>query len=73
MRTVAGQGDYLAGETIDSHVVWDVMARWHFTESLSAYVKIDNALDEVYVAALRPAGLRPGLERTAYVGLSYRL
>ena len=73
MRTVAGQGAFMPGETIDSHVVWDVMARWQFTESLSTYVKIDNALDEVYVAALRPAGLRPGLERTAYVGLSYRL
>ena len=73
MRTVAGQGPFVADESIDSHVVWDVMARWQFTESLSTYIKVDNLFDEVYVAARRPAGLRPGLDRTAYIGLSYRL
>ena len=73
MRTVAGQGAYLPEETIDSHVVWDVLARWHFTDSLSTYVKVDNLFDETYVAARRPAGVRPGLARTAYVGLSFRL
>ena len=73
MRTVAGQGSYEPGETIDSHVVWDLMARWQFTESLSTYIKVDNLFDEIYVAAQRPAGLRPGLDRTAYIGLSFRL
>src|SRR5690606_22818259 len=37
MRTVAGQGPYLDRETVDSHVVWDLLARWHFTDSLSSY------------------------------------
>jgi len=73
MRTVAGQGSFKPEETIDSHVVWDLMARWQFTDSLSTYVKVDNLFDEVYVAAQRPAGLRPGLDRTAYIGLSFRL
>jgi Fe(3+) dicitrate transport protein len=73
MRTVAGQGAYLPEESIDSHVVWDVLARWHFTDTLSTYVKVDNLFDETYVAARRPAGVRPGLDRTAYVGLSFRL
>jgi Fe(3+) dicitrate transport protein len=73
MRTVAGQGAYLPEESIDSHVVWDVLARWHFTDTLSTYVKIDNLFDETYVAARRPAGVRPGLDRTAYVGLSFSL
>lgn len=73
MRTVAGQGAYLDTETVESHVVWDVLARWRFTESLSSYVKVDNLFDETYVAARRPAGVRPGLERTAYVGLSFSL
>jgi len=73
MRTVAGQGAYIETETVDSHVVWDMLARWHFTESLSSYVKVDNLFDETYVAARRPAGVRPGLERTAYIGLSFSL
>ncbi|HEX5765228.1 MAG TPA: TonB-dependent receptor, partial [Woeseiaceae bacterium] len=73
MRTVAGQGEFIDNETVDSHVTWDLLARWHFTESLSSYVKVENLLDETYVAARRPAGVRPGLERTAYVGLSFSL
>jgi len=73
MRTVAGQGAYLPAETIDSRLVWDVVGQWRFNESLSSYVKVDNLFDEVYAVSRRPAGLRPGLDRTAYVGLSYRL
>ena len=73
MRAVAGQGAFLPEETIDSHVVWDLVARWSFSDALSTYVKVDNLFDETYVAARRPAGARPGLERTAYVGVSFRL
>jgi Fe(3+) dicitrate transport protein len=73
MRAEAGQGAYLDAETIDSRVVWDLVASWQFSDSLSTYVKVDNLLDETYAAARRPAGLRPGLPRTAYVGLTYRL
>ena len=72
-RAVAGQGAYLPRETIESRVVWDVLGRFNMTEAFSAYVKVDNLLDETYVASRRPAGLRPGLERTAYIGLTYRL
>lgn len=73
MRTKAGQGSYDPQETIQSHVVWDAIATWQFTESLSTYVKLDNLFDASYVAARRPAGLRPGLPRTAYIGLTFRL
>ncbi len=73
MRTKAGQGEFDPQETIESHVVWDAIATWNFTESLSTYVKVDNLFDETYIAARRPAGVRPGLPRTAYVGLTFRL
>jgi Fe(3+) dicitrate transport protein len=73
MRTKAGQGTYEPLESIDSHVVWDAIATWNFTESLSTYIKVDNLLDETYIAARRPAGVRPGLPRTAYIGLTFRL
>ncbi len=73
MRTKAGQGAYDPQESTQSHVVWDAIATWNFTENLSTYIKIDNLFDETYVAARRPAGVRPGLPRTAYVGLTFRL
>jgi Fe(3+) dicitrate transport protein len=73
LRTRAGQGAFIPEESIDSHVVWDMVAAWQFTPQLSTYLKVDNLFDETYVAARRPAGVRPGLPRTAYLGLTYRL
>ena len=73
MRTVAGQGPSPASDSIDPHVVWDLFASWRFSDSISSYIKVDNLLDKTYVAARRPAGLRPGLERTAYLGLTFTL
>ncbi len=73
MRTQAGQGVYAPQATIESHTVWDMVAAYNVTEKLSTYVKVDNLFDETYVAARRPAGVRPGLPRTAYLGLTYRL
>ncbi|MFT5501501.1 MAG: Fe(3+) dicitrate transport protein [Woeseiaceae bacterium] len=73
MRSTAGQGTYEPADTIQSHIVWDLLARWRFTDSLSTYVKVDNLMDETYVASRRPAGVRPGLERTAYIGLTFEL
>ena len=54
-------------------MIVDFVAAWSLTQNLATYFKIDNLLDETYVAAPRPAGVRPGLPRTAYVGLTYRL
>lgn len=73
LRTKAGQGAFDPAESVDSRVVWDFVANWHFTDKLSTYVKVDNLLDKTYVAARRPSGVRPGLPRTAYLGVTYRL
>ena len=73
MRTRAGQGAFDAATTVDSHTVWDFVAGWDFNSQLSTYVKVDNLFDETYIAARRPAGVRPGLPRSAYVGFTYRL
>ena len=73
MRSKAGQGAFLPEESIDSHVIVDLVAAFSLTQNLSTYIKVDNLLDETYVAARRPAGVRPGLPRTAYVGITYRL
>lgn len=73
MRTKAGQGGFDPQETIQSRLVWDAIATWNFTENLSTYLKVDNLFDETYIAARRPAGVRPGLPRTAYIGLTFQL
>ena len=73
MRTRAGQGAIDPATAIPSHVVWDLTASWNFTSNLSTYLKLDNLFDETYVAARRPSGARPGLPRTAYLGLTFRL
>jgi Fe(3+) dicitrate transport protein len=73
LRTKAGQGAFVDTESIDARVVWDAVAAWNFTPKLSTYLKVDNLFDETYIAARRPAGVRPGLPRTAYLGLTYRL
>ncbi len=73
MRTQAGQGPIDPQDSIESHVVWDMTAAWRFTQQLSTYIKVDNLFDETYIAARRPSGARPGLPRTAYLGLTYRL
>lgn len=73
LRTKAGQGSFDEGESVAARMVWDMTGAWQFTPRLSTYVKVDNLFDKTYVAALRPAGARPGLPRTAYLGLTYRL
>lgn len=72
MRSKAGQGAFLPGETVGSHVVVDLVGAFSIRPNLATYVKVDNVLDETYIAARRPAGVRPGLPRTAYIGLTYR-
>jgi Fe(3+) dicitrate transport protein len=73
MRSSADQGPYEPAETVDAHTVLDIIARWQFTDNLSSYLKVDNLLDETYIASRRPAGVRPGLNRTAYLGLTFSL
>ena len=73
MRATAGQGAFDPADTIDSYVVWDLIGRWRWSDSVTTYVKVDNLFDETYIASRRPAGVRPGLERTAYLGVTLSL
>ncbi|MCH9027902.1 MAG: TonB-dependent receptor, partial [Proteobacteria bacterium] len=67
-RAVAGSGPILAGEGTDSKWVLDVSADYALTPKLDLFLRVENLLDETYIAALRPAGLRPGKDRSAFVG-----
>lgn len=71
MRTVAGQGPVPELESTDSHLLVDLSGGYTWRSKLRFYVQVRNLTDEAYVAARRPAGARPGIDRTALVGVTY--
>ncbi len=73
VRGLAGQDGIPANQLIDARWVIDAIANYKVSDSVNAYLKIDNLLDNTYVAARRPAGLRPGMERQVSVGINIQL
>jgi Fe(3+) dicitrate transport protein len=70
MRVQAGQGALSPTGATDSHWVMDLAGDWTLTDNLRLFARVENVLDEVYVAAWRPAGARPGRPRTALIGIN---
>ncbi len=68
-RATAGQGTIPLSEQIEARWVTDLTAGWTLVPGAEIYARVDNLFDETYVASRRPAGLRPGLPRTAMVGI----
>lgn len=68
MRTKAGRGAIPDAERIEDHLVFDVSGEYKLHTHYRAFLQVRNVADEVYVAARRPAGLRPGLPRTLLAG-----
>ncbi|MGD1976428.1 MAG: TonB-dependent receptor [Gammaproteobacteria bacterium] len=73
VRTRAGSGSLPSDEATDNAVVVDLAAAWHATRWLDVVLRVDNLFDEDYIVARRPAGVRPGRDRTAMLGLRMRL
>jgi len=72
-RTIAGQGAVAPNERLDAHTVVDFSAYVQVFDGVKLRGKVENLFDEVYIAADRPAGLRPGLPRTFWVGVDVAL
>ena len=70
MRTVAGQGPIPRDSSTDAHLLLDVSASYRLRPQLRLFVQGRNLTDEVYVAARRPAGARPGIDRTLLAGVA---
>lgn len=72
-RTAAGQGPIAEAERLDAHTVFDLSAYIGILDGVKLRGKIENLFDEDYIAAHQPAGLRPGLPRTFWVGVDLAL
>ncbi|MDZ4699209.1 MAG: TonB-dependent receptor [Rhodothermales bacterium] len=69
MRTRAGQSAFIDRESTDAHLVLDVSGEFTVSPNLRLFASVRNVTDQAYIVARRPAGIRPGLPRTAIVGL----
>lgn len=72
-RSTAGQGSIASSDSIDERWVVDATAAWRIAPSTEVYLRVDNVFDETYLAARRPAGLRPGQSQTVMVGFRIAL
>ncbi len=71
-RSVAGQGPILEQEKIPQRTIVDFAANYQISSSWNVGISIINALDEIYIAARHPAGLRPGHPRAVSINLNYQ-
>ncbi len=69
IRTNPGQGAIPTNEKINSNFILDASASFIFNKNISLFTNATNLLDEVYLVARRPAGLRPGMPRSFNIGL----
>lgn len=59
-RTFAGKGTIPANQRVSGHTIVDFASAYHINKNISLSMNIINVLDEEFVVARRPAGLRPG-------------
>lgn len=72
MRNQAGRGAIAEQEGSDAYTVLDLAAYYDFSPSWRVSGRIDNLLDEEYVASHRPYGARPGKPLSMQWELMYR-
>ena len=70
-RTVAGQGAIQQAESTDSHLVVDLATKYKLRSALALELQVRNLFDREYAVARRPAGVRPGLDRTVLLGVTF--
>ncbi|WP_376690030.1 TonB-dependent receptor family protein [Wenzhouxiangella sp. EGI_FJ10409] len=61
-----------AFERTESLFVVDWISRYAITDEVTAFVKVDNLLDEQVIISRLPHGARPNKPRTGMVGVDYR-
>ena len=69
MRTEAGSGGMRTLARTDSHFILDGSAEFRLAGKTRIFAGIRNLTNKSYIAARRPAGVRPGLPRTLVSGI----
>jgi Fe(3+) dicitrate transport protein len=68
MRTEAGFGPIPGGQGTDAFIVFNAGGEVRVGERGTLFAGLQNFTNQIYSAARRPAGLRPGLPRTFVAG-----
>ena len=68
-RDKPGQGPIDEADRVGARLVLDASASWAVQPGVTVFGRALNLTDETYIAAQRPAGLRPGLPRTLSFGV----
>ncbi|MCP1728477.1 Fe(3+) dicitrate transport protein [Natronospira proteinivora] len=68
-RATAGSGPIPDEDRIDDRWLFDISGEYRVADSVRLFGSVENLSDETYVAARRPAGLRPGMPRTVWAGV----
>lgn len=70
MRVVAGQDRLTSENSIDGRWLANLNIRYRTSTNVTLTLQLQNALNNKYAVANRPAGLRPGKPRSFTVGIS---
>ncbi len=70
-RSKSGHGSIPADEKIEAHTVVDLSADYKLFDQAKLTLRVNNLFDKKYLAARRPAGLRPGAPRSVLVGMKF--
>lgn len=72
MRTEAGTGSVPNNQKTDSYIVLDANITYKIYKETALFASVTNMLDNEYIVARRPAGLRPGMPRMFLAGIKAR-
>jgi Fe(3+) dicitrate transport protein len=73
VRAIAGKGEIPAGQSIPATLITDFSTSYRLFNKMVIFVAVRNLTNETYLAAMRPAGLLPGMPRMIIGGLKVML